>query len=52
MNPTRKEIDVVLDEFREALMENAELDKSELNIKLEKMKAQKRLSLARDEVRE
>lgn len=51
MKSTIKEIEIAIDELRNALLEDRRLDDEEENIKLKRKKSHKRLSLARDEVR-
>lgn len=49
--PTIQEIASVMQEMEKAMLDHINLSKDEEKIKLEKAKAHKRLSLARDEVR-
>lgn len=49
--PTLKDIESVMKEMELAILEHINLSKDEEKIKLEKAKAHKRLSLARDEMR-
>lgn len=51
MQPTKQDIETALDELKAALMEYLKASEAEVEIKLKKMKAQKRLTMARDEVR-
>ncbi len=48
---TQKEIDSAVKELGEAMTEMFMLDKEETDIKIKKAKAQKRLSLARENLR-
>jgi len=48
---TQKEVQDAIAELQEAMQENLEAQLADTNIKLKKIKAQKRLSLARDSVR-
>lgn len=50
-NPTIKEIDSIIKELGEAMTEMCLLDKADTEIKTAKIKAQKRLSLARESIR-
>ena len=50
--PTLKEINEAIEELSGAMIECTEAARAEDDIKLRKIKAQKRLSLARDLVRE
>lgn len=49
--PTIQEITSSMQELERAMLDHINLSKDEEKIKLEKAKAHKRLSLARDEVR-
>ncbi len=51
MEITKKEVMEILKELEEATMESLEASRAEVDIKLKKQKAHKRLSLARDAVR-
>jgi hypothetical protein len=48
---TAKQVEEVCTELQEALLETINLDKQSLDIKVKQQKAHKRLSLARDAVR-
>ncbi len=52
MKISTKELDIVINELREAMKEMLELDEMDTNIKLKKQKAQKRLLMAKEEVRD
>jgi len=49
---TQKEIEAILKELGEAMQEMWSLDKQDSEIKIAKAKAQKRLSLAKESLRE
>lgn len=51
MKPTKKDVEAAIDELRAAMMESIEASEAEDKAKLRKIKAQKRLTLARDAVR-
>lgn len=50
MNHTKEEIERKTEELKNAYLEFLELDEQDTKIKIKKAKAQKRLSLARDEI--
>lgn len=51
MKPTKKDVESVIQELKEAMMESIEASEAEDRAKQRKMKAQKRLTMARDAVR-
>lgn len=51
MKPTQKEIEDFIEELKQAMIEKLELDNELENIKLKQQKAQKRLSMAREALR-
>ena len=51
MNAKRKEIDTLVQELHDAMIESIEATEGEDKAKLRKIKAQKRLSMAREAVR-
>ncbi len=51
MTPTNKEVMEATTELQNAMLESVKADRAEVDIKLAKQKAHKRLSMARDVVR-
>lgn len=51
MSPTKKDITEAIAELEASMLELLDADRIEQNIKLKRIKAHKRLSLARDTVR-
>lgn len=51
MKPTQQEIDSALEELKISMQESYEADRIEETVKLKKIAAHKRLSLARDSIR-
>jgi hypothetical protein len=51
IKPTQSDIDNAIEELRASMVESIEASQAEEDSKLRKMKAHKRLSLARDSIR-
>jgi len=49
---TQKDIEVLIEELKQAMLEKLELDTEVENLKIKQQKAQKRLSMAREALRD
>lgn len=51
MKPTQQDIELLIEELKQAMLEKLSLDTEVENLKIKQQKAQKRLSMAREALR-